>query len=475
MDQKIVSLEFLKNFRENNPDKRITLAHGTFDIVHAGHILHLEQAKKQGDVLVVTITGDQYVSKRRKVFFHQDLRAKHLASLEMVTLVCILEEPTAISGIQSLRPEVFVKGKEYRDLVNDETMEEKAIMEEYGGVIHFTDTDEFSSTKMAYLSGLMSEAQAQEPLAKSGSEFVDISPSPFEMSMLQEFLAKVKDLRVCVIGEKILDVYTYDDMGYSEGNRSLSGRERSRLVQAGGISIIGSHISDFIDYLEKVHNGDSIPSEIIKTRFINRETGAVVYNHKEIDTSPLTEVPDLEGFDVVMVSDFGHGFISNAMAIKIVEEVIGTEAFFAVQCQTNNDNYGFNLIDKYPSASYYNMNKMEAELFLREQPDGVKNLIETLANRLTCHYFSVTMGDQGALLYGEKSFSSCPSLSNKVVDTIGCGDGLFALTTLALAVGMDKDIALFIGSLASALMAQVRGNDRFISVKDIKTAWKVVA
>ncbi|NIM46458.1 MAG: adenylyltransferase/cytidyltransferase family protein [Nitrososphaeria archaeon] len=469
-------VEDLSELREKLKDKKVVLCHGTFDICHPGHVLHLRQAKEQGDVLVVTITGDQHVSKRRKVFFHQDLRAEHLASLEMVDYVHILEEPTAISGLQSLRPNVFVKGKEYRDLVNEETREEAALMEECGGVIFFTDTDEFSSTKMAYLSGLMSEAQAQQPLAEVGHEFVDISPSPFEMSMLQEFLAKARELKVCVIGEQILDVYAYDYMGYSEGNKSLSGREKTRIIQVGGASIIGSHISDFIYHLERVDNGDMIPNEIVKTRYINADTDTVVYTHKEIDASPLTEVPDLRGFDVVIVADFGHGFINNSMAEEIVKEALEkNEVFLAVQCQTNNDNLGYNLVDKYPTAHYYNMNQIEAGLLLREQPKDLNVLVSALSDHLICRHFSVTMGEKGALLYDDQGWSTLPPLSNKVVDTIGCGDALFAFTSLALAVGMDRDVALFIGSLASALMAQVRGNDRFISAKDLKTVWKVVA
>ena len=43
--------------------ERVVLAHGTFDLLHMGHVRHLEQARAQGDILIVTITGDDFVNK----------------------------------------------------------------------------------------------------------------------------------------------------------------------------------------------------------------------------------------------------------------------------------------------------------------------------------------------------------------------------------------------------------------------------
>ena len=60
---KIVTLGDLPTIRERFRDQRIVLCHGAFDLVHMGHLTHFEDAKALGDLLVVTITGDRYITK----------------------------------------------------------------------------------------------------------------------------------------------------------------------------------------------------------------------------------------------------------------------------------------------------------------------------------------------------------------------------------------------------------------------------
>ena len=77
--------------------KRVVLCHGVFDLLHYGHILHFEEARRQGDVLVVTITPDIYVNKGpNRPEFPESYRAQMLAALEMVEAVAINRWPTAV-------------------------------------------------------------------------------------------------------------------------------------------------------------------------------------------------------------------------------------------------------------------------------------------------------------------------------------------------------------------------------------------
>lgn len=475
MKEKIKTVDELLALREQNSDKKIVLCHGTFDICHPGHILHLQQAKDHGDILVVTITGDKHVRKRRKTFFSEELRASHLASLEMIDYVCVLQEPTAVGGIRALKPNTFAKGKEYTDFVNKETAEEQEVMAEHGGVVIFTDTDEYSSTKIGYLSGLMSNAMEKEHLAEHGSEFVDLSPSIYETHQLQEFLDKASKLKVLVIGEEIQDVWVYDNIGgYSEGNRSLSGKEINRKVQLGGSTIIASHLADFVFHLDKVNNNTSYGPQIVKTRFLDAVTESVVYHHKDIRCTPLEKLPDFSKYDVVIVSDFGHGFINHEMADEISFQVSKGTTFLAVQCQTNMDNYGFNTPRKYGWADYFNMNRLEAEFLLGRKVLDDDDLIDSIRGELNCEHFSVTLGADGAFVHDRDDFSYLQNLSRTVVDTIGCGDAFFALVAIALAVGMHRNVALLLGQIAAAIMVQCRGNDTFVEADDLKTIWKVV-
>lgn len=455
----------------------IALAHGTFDILHPGHVLHLEEAAGQAEILVVTITGDKYITKRGKTFFNEKLRAKALAALECVDYVYILREETAISAIRLLRPDIFVKGKEYAGLHSAETEEEKRAVEEYGGKIHFTSTEEFSSTKVGYLSGLMSMAMEGEPLSEAGQQFADLSPSKFEMSTLHRFLNRADKLKACIIGETIMDEWVSEGtVGYSQDNKCMGGTEKSRSVQYGGAGIVAQHTSQFLlpSFVTNTH-------EILKTRYMDDKHP--LYLHKTIDCPPI-DVSKLrfDDYDVVLVADFGHGFIDSQAACHISTRC---KSFLAVQAQTNRDNFGFNRVDKYPRANYYNLNRIEAELLIGKQGLDAKELLLKVHGYLaeSRHVFiSLTDGANGAWLLGDDSGNPTPcdrmvhlpALNKSVVDTIGCGDALFSLTALALALHFPLEESLLLGSLAAAIMTQRQGNAAPVSKEELMQIWKVV-
>ena len=132
--------------------KKIVLCHGVFDLLHIGHIRHLEQAKRLGDILVVTVTPDKYVNKGpHRPAFPEDLRAETIAALDCVDYVVINKWPTAEETIQLLKPDIYVKGAEYRDASRDYTrkiIEEEAAVKSIGGEIAFTDDITFSSSSL---------------------------------------------------------------------------------------------------------------------------------------------------------------------------------------------------------------------------------------------------------------------------------------------------------------------------------------
>ena len=80
--RKILTIPELAALRERLADKTIVLCHGAFDLVHMGHVLHFEEAASLGDVLVVTITADKCITKRRSVSFSEEYRARQVAALE---------------------------------------------------------------------------------------------------------------------------------------------------------------------------------------------------------------------------------------------------------------------------------------------------------------------------------------------------------------------------------------------------------
>src|SRR5882724_2564909 len=95
-------------------EKKVIMCHGTFDIVHPGHVRHLLYAKSKGDILVASLTADAHILKANfRPYVPQELRALNLAALEMVDYVVVDDQPTPIRNIGLIQPDFFAKGYEY--------------------------------------------------------------------------------------------------------------------------------------------------------------------------------------------------------------------------------------------------------------------------------------------------------------------------------------------------------------------------
>ncbi|MGB5808946.1 MAG: adenylyltransferase/cytidyltransferase family protein, partial [Polyangiales bacterium] len=115
-DQKIHSLESLARERKRlqTQGKTVVQCHGCFDIVHPGHIRYLRFARSLGDVLVVTVSGDDVVMKGyERPYIPEDLRLDNLAELGCVDYVALSEDEWAGPVLESIRPDIYVKGREY--------------------------------------------------------------------------------------------------------------------------------------------------------------------------------------------------------------------------------------------------------------------------------------------------------------------------------------------------------------------------
>lgn len=115
---KIVSRKTLKNIiaRLRRQGKTIAFTNGCFDILHLGHVLYLQQAKKNR-VLIVGLNSDKSVRKikgPRRPILPEKARAVLLASLEDVDYVTIFNEDTPAKLIAALKPDVLIKGADWK-------------------------------------------------------------------------------------------------------------------------------------------------------------------------------------------------------------------------------------------------------------------------------------------------------------------------------------------------------------------------
>jgi len=217
--EKLVSLDTLAKITASlkNEGKSVVLCHGTFDLLHIGHIKHIQAAKSFGDIVVVTITADEFVNKGpdRPVFNHS-LRAENLAALENVSFVAINYTETSVNVIELLQPDIYVKGNEYQQEHDDVTgniTTERNSVEKYGGCIKYTDEPTFSSSKLLN--------QYFDVFSSNTKQFISDFKKDYDIECIHGQIEKLKKLKVAVIGDGILDEYHYVEMLGQTGKGSF--------------------------------------------------------------------------------------------------------------------------------------------------------------------------------------------------------------------------------------------------------------
>lgn len=139
---------------DSRNEYKIVLVNGCFDLFHYGHLLHLEEAKKMGDRLVVSVTSDKYVNKGPgRPVFSEDQRAEVLKSLRCVDQVIIVD--SSIEALKKIMPDIFVKGADYvvsfdERVHNLDKMRKEDVdfCVDNGIEIKFTYTKKYSSTEL---------------------------------------------------------------------------------------------------------------------------------------------------------------------------------------------------------------------------------------------------------------------------------------------------------------------------------------
>lgn len=486
---KIKSLEELAALCERlrAKGKTVVLCHGVFDLLHPGHLKYFEAAAKRGDVLVVTLTKDEYVNKGPgRPIFNEYLRAESIAAIQSVDYVAVNDWPTAVDTIQLLKPDVYVKGSDYARREDDITggiyLEEEAIRS-VGGVLHVTDEITFSSTNLinTFLTPFTGEAKAF-----LGGLAARVPPR--DITALLKGLA---DLRVLVVGDVIIDQYRYcTPIGKSQKDHIVSTRFEGEETFAGGVLAAANHIAGFVKEVSLVSvlgttndyaafAGEHLRPNVtpafslwegaptvVKRKFV--EPGSMRKLFEVIDIADGEQLPVkaerevcarleelLPKADMVLVADFGHGLVTP----KVVRTLCKHAPFLAVNVQTNSANIGFNLVTKFPSADYVCIDEPEVRLACHDRNANIERLVLDVSRRLSCDKVIITRGHRGSLAYSvDEGFTEVPVFSREVVDTIGAGDAYFAVTAPCVLRGAPMDVVGFVGNAVGAMTVLVVGN-----------------
>lgn len=429
-----------------------------------------------GDVLVVTLTPDRFVNKGPgRPAFNEVLRAEAIAALDTVDYVAINEWPTAIETIKALKPDLYVKGPDYKKMDDDITgniESEKNAIEYVGGQIAFTSAETFSSSRL--INDFMQQDEEQKHFIrdlKGSCSYQDIC----------NYVDELIDLQVLIIGEVIIDEYVFCNSVGKSGKEPVMVSQKIRTEKyAGGVLSVANNLSDYcrdikiISYLgdrdnqiefidnclrenvefEHINKKDS--PTILKTRFIDEYTGTKIQGIYDINDENINKDEEnqlinilndsINDFDLVLVVDYGHGLISS----KIVSFLENKSKFLAINTQLNSFNASFHSISKYKKADYVCVHSRELRHDYRNRDDSEEKLMDQLYKKMGLTNLSITLGNKGSMMLKNGVYSECPAFAGKIVDRVGAGDTFLAITSLCVAKNMPEHVSLFLGNLSAA-------------------------
>jgi rfaE bifunctional protein nucleotidyltransferase chain/domain len=486
---KIRSIEQLAEMAQaaRTAGRRVVLAHGVFDLLHMGHVRHLEEARRHGDILLVTLTADRHVNKGPgRPVFTEMLRAEMLAALAIVDGVGVSNWPTAEGVLRLIRPAAYVKGPDYareEDDITGNIRRERELVESLGGEVVYTDDITFSSSSLInrHLNVFDSEV----------AEFLSRQREAGRQTDIMGAVEAIADKRVLLVGEAIIDEYRYcTPMGKAAKENIIASRYEGAELFAGGVIASANHVASFVkevcvitcvgedDFYEdviresvrdnvKVHfvSRPDVPT-IRKVRFVEPGHMRKLFEVYHFDDAPMQGIEEAQlldlvrqqvgDWDLVIVNDFGHGMMTSAAIDLLVEK----SRFLAVNAQANSANHGYNTVARYPRADYLCIDAPEARLAVRDRFMDLGHLVQgPLRELVPCDNIVVTHGQNGCLTYGfEPGLRRVPAFTRQVVDTVGAGDAFLAVTAPLVQHGIDMEVVGIIGNAVGAMKVGIVGH-----------------
>jgi cytidyltransferase-like protein len=490
-NSKVCDLKSLKNLLKN---KKFSLVHGVFDVLHVGHKRHFESAKKLTNILVVSLTSDRFVRKGPgRPFFNQLLRTEMVSSFDCVSYVYLNDSETPIDLIKELKPRYYCKGQDYMNFSDDITgniKKESEAVKKIGGKIHFTTDIQFSSSKLINLN-LASPIILKEIKEK----YKNLS---IFKSQVMENLNKIKNLKVAIFGELIEDEYIYSNNLGQPSKEFIHAVEKVKNdVFIGGSYAIAKNIIDFSKSVDvfsagdisvnlkkqikenvknniRLFNLDTNFSVVRKSRYLNNNDKKLFecysYRGKNKKLNLKNSILKLLNkkiayYDCVIIADFGHGFFS-----KELFDLIKRKAhFLSINVQTNAGNRGFNLATKYKKSDNILLDLPELQLATGENSNDFKSLTKKLTSTISSRYYTITRGKEGIYIYDKKKNQkiSLSAFETKPVDTMGAGDSVLGISSMLLSIGAPLNVVAYLSNLFGAISTSIIGHSSSIENKEI--------
>ena len=475
---------------------KVVLAHGVFDLLHYGHMRYLEQSKALGNLLIVSVVADKFVKKGPgKPVYNQNVRLYSIAALEYVDYVVLCDDLGPWGILEALQPQIYSRARDVAHLLNDPNSglsKDKQIVEAIGGKLVFVD-----EVPGFHSSGILNEYFPVHP--PEVASFLRLFKQKYTADEVIQKIDQLKNLRVLVVGETIIDRYCYTvPLGRANKANILSTQTIGEEDFAGGSLACANHVAgicgsvDLVTYIgEEPSMGNFIEGKsksnitphlfvcsdrptVLKTRFIDQAYFAKLFEYCNFNQAYLPhriekEViefleKNLRNYDLVIITDYGHGLLTPG----IIEIISKSSRFIAANVQTNSGNFGFNYITKYPRVDYACLDEIELRLALQDRLDSIEEIAGRLMeNSPSIKNLIVTLGHKGSMAYIKGNNFFVPPLTIKVTDTMGAGDAYLAISSPCLAGGFPLELTAFVGNIAGAIATSILGNKAPVEKADL--------
>jgi rfaE bifunctional protein kinase chain/domain/rfaE bifunctional protein nucleotidyltransferase chain/domain len=489
ISRKTCSLQQLLKIRESAraQGRTVVHCHGCFDIVHPGHIQHLQFAKSLGDVLVVSVSSDTHVNKGvDRPLIPDELRAASLGALECVDVVYVNPHPTASELLETLRPDVYVKGREYERSIDPRFLAERDTVVRNGGRVVF------SSGEIVYSSTALIGAIGRTDLFND--EKITRLRDRYDLGtiQLQNLIQRAHGMKVLVVGDYLLDRYHFcDATGVAGEGPMLSLRSLQTRDYDGGAGVIALHLAGLGAQPTLIAAlGDDDLSQQATLRLAGagvdvqcyRGRAAVTTKHRYLvdqtklfkvdEGSPTPADTQLEGLvaakilaaaqgaSAVVFADFGYGVITASLLDRVLPKLRQIVPIITADVSGRQSN-----LLRFRGVDLLCPTEREAREAQHDFCNGLGAMVWNLLNNTGSKSAIVTMGKQGLITFEQNDSSPqrllseyVPALAPHAIDPLGCGDALLATASLALAAGGSLAAAAFLGSIAAAIEVQEIGN-----------------
>jgi len=466
----------------------IVLCHGYYNIIHPGHMRFIEHAKSLGNKLIVAVYGDRYFSDlERKRMYPQLVRAQGLSALHMVDYVLILDSITLLDTLVSVKPAVFVMGKDYEQERNGEEAEASRFASSAGikvvyhsGEIHYASSELLHSSQQE-----LEQARLHQFIESCKRQQVNIVD-------LSHYLGEFSKRRLLVVGDTIVDQYAAcEPLGMSAEAPVVVVRELETQEYVGGAGIVAAHIRalgaecSYLSIVGKDQPGDFVRNEMEKqqisayliedsSRPTTFKIRYMVNNQKLFRVSRLQEhspsqelesqlierleelVPLVDG---VLVSDYVYGVVTNRLLTRLLElaRKHSVKLFGDLQCSSQIGN-----ILRFKEFDLLCPTEREARIALGDNESGLEWIAQTLRDKTKSNDLLIKMGGDGFIVYtSENSFlqrQHFPALAVNPLDVTGAGDSLLAAMSVSVCAGASLMEASAIGTCMASIAVQTVGN-----------------